>query len=66
MDTNSYNYDEFIDTKFEKLMNFGNSIKLGQIPENYSFIDAVSRSAITLKDLCKKNPYTVIEFGSFT
>ena len=58
MDVKTYNYDEFIDSKFEKLMRFGESLPLGAKVEDYPLV-SVEGEEVGLLGICKSNLYTV-------
>lgn len=60
-----YNYDEFIPAKFEPWMNFNASPVLGELAPDYPLWD-LEQKETSLRQIISQNPYTIVEFGSFT
>ncbi len=60
-----YNYDEFVDEKFERWMRFDESPRLGSPAPDHT-LTTLDGHAVKLSDIRRKNVFTVIEFGSLT
>lgn len=68
MDNNlvtAYNYDVFIDEKFERWMRFDESPTLGEPAPDFP-LPALDGQTVRLSEIWKKAPYTIVEFGSLT
>lgn len=61
----TYNYDEFIEEKFERWMRFDESPLLNEVAPDFP-LNSLNGKTIQLSAIWKKSKYTVIEFGSFT
>lgn len=62
----SYNYDEFVREKYEPLMRFDESPKLGATAPDFPLWRLDNRAETSLKELWSNHLYLVVEFGSFT
>ena len=60
-----YNYDEFIPSKFERWLNFGNSPSLGQPAPDFPLWQ-LNGQETRLSEIWSQHDYTIVEFGSFT
>ena len=60
-----YNYDEFIDHKFERWMQFEASPKIGQPAPDFP-LTSLEGETVQLASLWRESAYTIVEFGSFT
>ncbi|RME47190.1 MAG: hypothetical protein D6791_06465 [Chloroflexi bacterium] len=61
----AYNYDEFVDEKFERWMRFDESPPLGQPAPDFPLTDLDGRT-VHLSEVWHEAAYTVVEFGSLT
>jgi hypothetical protein len=62
----SYNYDEFVQAKFERWMNFEASPPLGHSAPDFPLWQLEDRKEVRLSSILTCHAYTVVEFGSFT
>lgn len=60
-----YNYDAFTPEKFEPWMNFAASPPLGEKGPDFPLWDLEGRET-RLSNAWGQQPYTIVEFGSFT
>ncbi len=60
-----YNYDAFIPENFEPWLNFESSPALGQPAPDFPLWH-VDGSPTRLSEIGSRQPYTIVEFGSFT
>lgn len=61
----AYNYDVFIDHKFERWMRFDQSPALGEPAPDFP-LTALGGQTLRLSEIWKKVSYTIVEFGSLT
>ena len=61
----AYNYDVFVDEKFERWMRFDESPPLGR-PAPDLPLTGLDGDVVHLKALWRKAAYTILEFGSIT
>ena len=60
-----YNYESFVPEKFGPWMRFDESPPLGTRGPSFP-LWRLDGGETTLHDILAENPYTVVEFGSFT
>jgi hypothetical protein len=60
-----YNYDAFVPEKFMPWLNFANSPELGVAAPDFPLWD-LDGTQTTLSAIWSRQPYTIVEFGSFT
>jgi hypothetical protein len=60
-----YNYDEFINTKFERWLNFEASPPLGYPAPDFP-LWLLDGQETSLSQIWGQSSYTIAEFGSFT
>ncbi len=60
-----YNYDEFVPAKFERWLNFAASPPVGGTAPDFPLWH-LDGSQTTLAAIWSAQPYTIVEFGSFT
>ena len=60
-----YNYDEFVPAKFEPWLNFASSPAVGCLAPDFPLWH-LDGSQTTLAQIWSAQPYTIVEFGSFT
>ena len=60
-----YNYDAFIQEKFERWMRFDESPPLGRRGPDFE-LTTLDGERVRLAKLCNKKAYTIVEFGSLT
>lgn len=61
----AYNYDEFVDEKFERWMRFDESPPLGEPAPDFP-LTTLDGETIHLSDVWRSAAYTIVEFGSLT
>lgn len=61
-----YNYDSFVPEKFGPWMRFDESPPLGRPGPDFSLIELETGNPRRLGEICAAQPYTIVEFGSFT
>lgn len=61
----AYNYDVFVDEKFEQWMRFDESPPLGRPAPDFP-LTRLDGDLVRLKSVWSKAAYTIVEFGSFT
>ena len=61
----AYNYDIFIDEKFDRWSNFEASPPLGQPAPDFP-LTTLDEETVQLSAIWRQTPYTVVEFGSLT
>jgi hypothetical protein len=60
-----YNYDSFIRENFEPHMRFHESPPLGETAPDFP-LWTLEGEETSLGEVCARNAFTVVEFGSFT
>jgi hypothetical protein len=60
-----YNYDTFVQEKFERWMHFDESPPLGRRGPDFE-LTTLDGETIHLAKLCNTAAYTIVEFGSLT
>ncbi len=60
-----YNYDSFVEEKFERWMRFDDSPRLGAPAPDF-LLTPLEGERKKLSDIWKSTSFTVMEFGSFT
>jgi hypothetical protein len=63
--THLYNYDEFVPEKFERWMRFDESPGLGNPAPDFPLL-TLEGNPVQLSEIWAAQPYTIVEFGSFT
>ena len=61
-----YNYDAFVEGKFETYMSFDASPTLGEPAPDFPLWRLEDRAETSLAAIWSTHVYTVVEFGSFT
>ena len=61
----AYNYDTFVQEKFERWMTFDQSPALGQPAPDFP-LTTLEGEVVQLSDIWRGATYTIIEFGSLT
>jgi hypothetical protein len=61
----AYNYDVFIDEKFERWMRFDESPTLGEPAPDFR-LTTLDDQMVHLSEIWKQSAYTIVEFGSLT
>jgi hypothetical protein len=62
----AYNYDEFVDDKFEHWMQFDHSPALGERAPDFEVTDLAGGGSTRLSHVWGAHRYTIVEFGSLT
>ncbi len=61
----AYNYDEFIGEKVERWFRFDEAPNAGTEAPDFP-LTTLDGDTVTLKQIWRKSPYTIMEFGSMT
>ena len=61
----AYNYDSFVEEKFERWLRFDESPPLGQPAPDFP-LTTLDGETVHLSDVWRRAAYTIIEFGSLT